>query len=75
MGMAVQREGRIGLRSGAGFLDDSGLGIDPCRERRLAALIDLLRHVGLRDRRCFETSPRSRGGVPHAIDALRIPRH
>jgi 3-hydroxybutyryl-CoA dehydrogenase len=41
------REGRIGLRTGAGFLDYSGLDIDAYRERRLAALVDLLRHFGL----------------------------
>jgi 3-hydroxybutyryl-CoA dehydrogenase len=40
-------EGRIGLRTGAGFLDYSGLDIDAYRERRLAALVDLLRHFGL----------------------------
>jgi 3-hydroxybutyryl-CoA dehydrogenase len=41
------REGRIGLRTGAGFLDYSGLDIDAYREQRLAALVDLLRHFGL----------------------------
>lgn len=41
------REGRIGLRSGAGFLDYSGLDIDAYREERLAALVDMLRHFGL----------------------------
>jgi 3-hydroxybutyryl-CoA dehydrogenase len=41
------REGRIGLRTGAGFLDYSGLDVDAYRERRLAALVDLLRHFGL----------------------------
>jgi 3-hydroxybutyryl-CoA dehydrogenase len=41
------REGRIGLRTGAGFLDYTGLDIDAYRERRLAALVDMLRHVGL----------------------------
>jgi 3-hydroxybutyryl-CoA dehydrogenase len=40
------REGRIGLRSGAGFLDYSGLDIDAYREERLAALVDMLRHFG-----------------------------
>jgi 3-hydroxybutyryl-CoA dehydrogenase len=40
-------EGRIGLRTGAGFLDYSGLDIDAYRERRLAALVDMLRHFGL----------------------------
>jgi 3-hydroxybutyryl-CoA dehydrogenase len=41
------KEGRIGLRTGAGFLDYSGLDIDAYRERRLAALVDMLRHFGL----------------------------
>jgi 3-hydroxybutyryl-CoA dehydrogenase len=41
------REGRIGLRSGAGFLDYSGLDIDAYREKRLAALVDMLLHFGL----------------------------
>jgi len=41
------REGRIGLRTGAGFLDYSGLDVDAYREQRLAALVDLLRHFGL----------------------------
>jgi 3-hydroxybutyryl-CoA dehydrogenase len=40
-------EGRIGLRSGAGFLDYSGLDIDAYRDKRLAALVDMLRHFGL----------------------------
>jgi 3-hydroxybutyryl-CoA dehydrogenase len=40
-------DGRIGLRTGAGFLDYSGLDIDAYREQRLAALVDLLRHFGL----------------------------
>jgi 3-hydroxybutyryl-CoA dehydrogenase len=41
------QEGRIGLRTGAGFLDYSGLDVDAYRERRLAALVDMLRHFGL----------------------------
>jgi 3-hydroxybutyryl-CoA dehydrogenase len=41
------REGRIGLRTGAGFLDYSGLDVDAYRERRLAELVDMLRHFGL----------------------------
>jgi len=41
------RDGRIGLRSGAGFLDYAGLDIDTYREKRLAALVDMLRHFGL----------------------------
>jgi 3-hydroxybutyryl-CoA dehydrogenase len=41
------KEGRIGLRTGAGFLDYSGLDIDAYREQRLFALIDMLRHFGL----------------------------
>jgi 3-hydroxybutyryl-CoA dehydrogenase len=41
------RDGRIGLRTGAGFLDYSSLDIDAYREKRLAALVDMLRHFGL----------------------------
>jgi 3-hydroxybutyryl-CoA dehydrogenase len=41
------RDGRIGLRSGAGFLDYSGLNVDEYREKRLAELVNMLRHVGL----------------------------
>jgi 3-hydroxybutyryl-CoA dehydrogenase len=40
-------EGRIGLRTGAGFLDYSGLDVDAYRDKRLAALVDMLRHFGL----------------------------
>jgi 3-hydroxybutyryl-CoA dehydrogenase len=40
-------QGRIGLRTGAGFLDYSGMDVDAYRERRLAALVDMLRHFGL----------------------------
>jgi 3-hydroxybutyryl-CoA dehydrogenase len=41
------REGRIGLRTGAGFLDYTGLDVDAYREQRLAALVDMLRHFKL----------------------------
>ncbi len=41
------RDGRIGLRTGAGFLDYSGMDVDVYREQRLAALVDMLRHFGL----------------------------
>jgi 3-hydroxybutyryl-CoA dehydrogenase len=41
------KDGRIGLRTGAGFLDYSNLDIDAYREQRLAALVDMLRHFGL----------------------------
>jgi 3-hydroxybutyryl-CoA dehydrogenase len=41
------RDGRIGMRTGAGFLDYAGLDIDAHRERRLAELVDLLRHFNL----------------------------
>jgi 3-hydroxybutyryl-CoA dehydrogenase len=41
------REGRIGMRTGAGFLDYAGKDIDAWREQRLAALVELLRHFGL----------------------------
>ena len=40
-------EGRIGMRSGAGFLDYSGLDVEAYRERRLSELVDMLRHFGL----------------------------
>ena len=40
-------EGRIGMRTGAGFLDYSGLDLDAYREQRLAAMVGLLRHFGL----------------------------
>ena len=41
------RDGRIGVRTGAGFLDYSGMDVDAYREKRLADLIDMLRHFGL----------------------------
>ncbi len=41
------KEGRIGLRTGAGFLDYSGLDVDTYRAVRLKAMVDLLRHFGL----------------------------
>jgi 3-hydroxybutyryl-CoA dehydrogenase len=41
------RDGRIGLRTGAGFLDYSGLDVDAYQEKRLAELVDMLRHFGL----------------------------
>ena len=41
------RQGRIGMRTGAGFLDYAGKDIDAWREQRLAALVELLRHFGL----------------------------
>jgi 3-hydroxybutyryl-CoA dehydrogenase len=41
------RDGRIGMRTGAGFLDYSGLDVDAFREQRLAAMVELLRHFGL----------------------------
>ena len=41
------RDGRIGLRSGAGFLDYSGLNVDAYREKRLSELVNILRRVGL----------------------------
>ncbi|MEA2881070.1 MAG: 3-hydroxybutyryl-CoA dehydrogenase [Bradyrhizobium sp.] len=39
--------GRIGMRSGAGFLDYADKDIDAWREQRLAAFVELLRHFGL----------------------------
>jgi 3-hydroxybutyryl-CoA dehydrogenase len=41
------RDGRIGLRTGAGFLDYSGLDVDEYRQKRLAELVGMLRHFGL----------------------------
>jgi 3-hydroxybutyryl-CoA dehydrogenase len=41
------QEGRIGMRTGAGFLDYSGLDVDAYREQRLAELVSLLRHFGI----------------------------
>jgi 3-hydroxybutyryl-CoA dehydrogenase len=41
------RDGRIGLRSGAGFLDYTGRDVDAYREQRLAELVGLLRHFAL----------------------------
>lgn len=41
------RDGRIGLRTGAGFLDYSGLDVDEYRETRFAELVNMLRHFGL----------------------------
>lgn len=41
------REGRIGLRTGAGFLDYSGFNVEQYREKRLAELLGMLRHFGL----------------------------
>jgi 3-hydroxybutyryl-CoA dehydrogenase len=40
-------DGRIGMRTGTGFLDYSGLDLEAHREQRLAAMVDLLRHFGL----------------------------
>jgi 3-hydroxybutyryl-CoA dehydrogenase len=41
------REGRIGLRTGTGFLDYADLDVEAYREHRLRALVDMLRHFGL----------------------------
>jgi len=41
------QDGRIGMRTGAGFLDYSGLDVDAYREQRLATMVELLRHFGL----------------------------
>jgi 3-hydroxybutyryl-CoA dehydrogenase len=40
-------EGKIGLRTGQGFLDYGNMDIDAYREQRLAAFVDLLKHFGL----------------------------
>jgi 3-hydroxybutyryl-CoA dehydrogenase len=40
-------EGKIGLRTGQGFLDYKDMNVDAYREQRLAAFVDLLKHFGL----------------------------
>jgi 3-hydroxybutyryl-CoA dehydrogenase len=40
-------EGKIGLRTGQGFLDYTDMDINAYREQRLAAFVDLLKHFGL----------------------------
>ena len=40
-------EGRIGLRTGAGFLNYEGMDIDAYQTERLTAFVGLLRHLGL----------------------------
>lgn len=40
-------EGKVGLRSGEGFLDYAGMDVDAYREQRLAAFVGLLRHFEL----------------------------
>ena len=40
-------EGRIGMRTGAGFLDYEGMDVDAYRAERLRALVGLLHHFGL----------------------------
>ena len=40
-------EGKVGLRTGQGFLDYTNMDIDAYREQRLAAFVDLLKHFGL----------------------------
>jgi 3-hydroxybutyryl-CoA dehydrogenase len=41
------KEGRIGLRTGQGFLDYDGLDLEAYRRERLASFIGLLRHLDL----------------------------
>ena len=40
-------QGRIGLKTGAGFLDYEGLDVEAYRRERLKAFVDLLGHFGL----------------------------
>lgn len=40
-------QGRIGLRTGAGFLDYTGMDVEAYREQRLGALVNMLRHFEL----------------------------
>jgi 3-hydroxybutyryl-CoA dehydrogenase len=40
-------EGKVGLRTGEGFLDYAGMDVAAYREQRLAAFVDLLRHFAL----------------------------
>jgi 3-hydroxybutyryl-CoA dehydrogenase len=41
------REGRIGLKTGSGFLDYEGLDIEAYRTERLRALVAMLGHMGM----------------------------
>ena len=41
------REGRIGLKTGSGFLDYEGLDVEAYRSERLKALVAMLGHMGL----------------------------
>ncbi|CAN5159912.1 3-hydroxybutyryl-CoA dehydrogenase [soil metagenome] len=40
-------DGKVGLRTGEGFLDYSNMDVNAYREQRLAAFVDLLKHFGL----------------------------
>ena len=40
-------EGRIGLSTGAGFLDYEGMDVAAYRQQRLTAFVGMLRHMGL----------------------------
>jgi len=40
-------EGKVGLRTGEGFLDYAGMDVDAYRQQRLAAFVGLLKHFGL----------------------------
>jgi 3-hydroxybutyryl-CoA dehydrogenase len=42
------QEGRIGLRSGQGFLDYANLDVDAYRRERLAAFVAMLGQLGLK---------------------------
>ena len=44
---ATWREGRIGLKTGQGFLDYDTLDLDAYRRQRLQAFVALLAHLGL----------------------------
>jgi 3-hydroxybutyryl-CoA dehydrogenase len=51
------REGRIGLKTGAGFLDYAGRDLDAYRTDRLKALVAMLAHMGLVRAPVLDTAP------------------
>ena len=55
-------EGRIGMKTGRGFLDYSGVDLDAYREGRLSAFADLLRGMGLARAPVLTSPPPLEGG-------------
>jgi 3-hydroxybutyryl-CoA dehydrogenase len=51
------REGRIGLKTGVGFLDYAGRDLDAYRTERLKALVAMLAHMGLVRAPILDTAP------------------